>query len=101
VLEIARELTDRLEDEGIAYCHWKRDAPLSEPLAGTVDLDVLVDAQADGNVRTLLDELDFKLYKSHRSRTVLLSKTTSAVIRTPESYCTFISITDWSLGDRS
>jgi energy-coupling factor transporter ATP-binding protein EcfA2 len=42
VVPVVRDLLDRLDAAGIAYCHWKSNEHLDAAVAGLTDLDVLV-----------------------------------------------------------
>lgn len=54
------ELFDRLNQEGIRYCHWKSNMRLEQALAGQTDLDVLVDRQHSQLFRQILAEHNLK-----------------------------------------
>lgn len=43
IVPVVRDLLDRLDVAGIAYCHWKSNQHLDAALAGLTDLDVLVE----------------------------------------------------------
>lgn len=64
MLEICKILSDKLNEEGVRYCHWKSNTHLSESLEGKTDLDVLVDPAEEETVRKLLSELHFKLLQT-------------------------------------
>lgn len=55
-LEIVRRLFQRLNENGIRYCHWKSNEHLDAALAGETDLDILVDrCDAQALARVLCD----------------------------------------------
>jgi thymidylate kinase len=60
VLGVVRELFDRLDLEGIPYCHWKSNEHLGAAVAGTTDLDVLVASEASAALARTLDDTGFK-----------------------------------------
>ena len=55
-------LLERLEAEGIRYCHWKSNEHVGPALMGRGDLDVLVDRRAALATARLLAELGFKRF---------------------------------------
>jgi thymidylate kinase len=60
VLELVRTLCDRLETEGVAYCHWKSNEALDRSASGENDLDLLIAAAAASRFETVLADLGFK-----------------------------------------
>lgn len=60
VLNIVRDLCERLKSEGLEYCHWKSNAALDRSASGDNDLDLLV-SRADVQLFTdILCRLGFK-----------------------------------------
>ena len=53
-------LVERLNSEGISYCHWKSNWALEQSLAGAADIDLLVDRGAADSFRTVLQDLGFR-----------------------------------------
>jgi hypothetical protein len=62
VLGILRALFDRLQAEGIRYCHWKSNEHLDASLAGRADLDVLVERRVIVSLTRILGETNFKRF---------------------------------------
>lgn len=61
-LAVLRTLFERLDAEGIRYCHWKSNEHLGASLEGTTDVDVLVDRRAIVPLTRLLGETNFKRF---------------------------------------
>ncbi|MFH0946842.1 MAG: hypothetical protein V2A76_16740 [Planctomycetota bacterium] len=61
-LALSRRLLDRLDEAGIAFCHWKSNEHLAAGLAGETDLDLLVDHEQRGNSEKILTDLGFKRF---------------------------------------
>jgi thymidylate kinase len=59
-LDIVRELFDRLNLQGIPYCHWKSNEHLAAAVSGLTDLDVLVASEAYHVLTCTLRETGFK-----------------------------------------
>jgi len=53
-------LFERLDADGIRYCHWKSNWILEETLAGATDLDLLVERSNASSFRKLLQDLGFR-----------------------------------------
>ncbi|MFB3737375.1 MAG: hypothetical protein ACE14W_00240 [Candidatus Velamenicoccus archaeovorus] len=53
-------LLRRLDDDGIAYCHWKSNWALAETLQGGTDLDLLIERGGAHRFRGILAELGFE-----------------------------------------
>jgi thymidylate kinase len=64
VREPIRHLLTALDRMGVRYCHWKSNIRLGESLAGTGDLDLLVDRRDAARFQAALLENDFKLTQS-------------------------------------
>src|SRR5216110_3383854 len=60
MLELIGHLFDRLDAEGVEYCHWKSNAFLEEALEGAGDLDLLVRREHGDRFETLANALHFK-----------------------------------------
>jgi thymidylate kinase len=61
-LGVIARLFERLEAEGISYCHWKSNEHLGPSLLALTDLDVLVDRAAAVPLAALLAGLGFKRF---------------------------------------
>ena len=61
-LEVLESFLDRLDAEGIRYCHWKSNEHVGPALRGRGDLDLLIDRHAAVAVARLLAELGFKRF---------------------------------------
>lgn len=59
-LSVVKGLMDRLNLEGIRYCHWKSNAHFQDALKGIDDLDILIDRLQYGQVMNILQELHYK-----------------------------------------
>jgi thymidylate kinase len=59
-LELVRTLCEKLDGEGIAYCHWKSNAFLHRSAAGDNDLDLLVGRADMHRFTEILCRLGFK-----------------------------------------
>jgi hypothetical protein len=59
-LRICERLFERLNQEGLRYCHWKSNQHLLEALAGETDLDLLVASEERTRFGSILGDLDFK-----------------------------------------
>jgi len=59
-LRTVTDLLDRLHAEGIRYCHWKSNEHLRPTLAGTTDIDILVDRAATQPLGRVLAATPFK-----------------------------------------
>src|SRR5215210_982756 len=62
--KIVRNLLQSFEEKGVRYCHWKSNVRLKETLAGTQDIDILVDRGHAGLFHATLLENGFKLAQS-------------------------------------
>ena len=60
MLNTVRDLLDRLNGDGIRYCHWKSNWALERTLRGETDLDLLIDRYDAQRFRTLLVGLGFE-----------------------------------------
>ena len=60
MLNTVRDLLDRLNRDGIRYCHWKSNWALERTLRGETDLDLLIDRYDAQRFRTLLVGLGFE-----------------------------------------
>ena len=61
-LRVLDLLFQRLDAEGIRYCHWKSNEHVGPGLVGRGDLDVLVDRRSALETALLLAELGFKRF---------------------------------------
>jgi thymidylate kinase len=61
---ITQKLFDTLEQQGINYCHWKSNIRLEKTLAGSEDIDILVDRRDAGRLDAVLLAGGFKLAQS-------------------------------------
>lgn len=61
-LRTVTDLFQRLHAEGIRYCHWKSNQHLRATLAGTTDIDVLVDRPATQSLARVLAGTPFKRF---------------------------------------
>ena len=59
-LGIVRRLLDRLNADGIVYCHWKSNQHFRDALSGKDDLDILIDRARYDRVMGILHSLSFK-----------------------------------------
>lgn len=59
-LKIIRELCNRLNMDGISYCHWKSNNALDRSASGENDLDLLVSRADIRSFIEILSQLDFK-----------------------------------------
>ncbi|MEO7136752.1 MAG: hypothetical protein ABI037_03460 [Gemmatimonadales bacterium] len=59
-LGVVAELTRRLHEAGVSYCHWKSNEHLHAAVQGETDLDLLVDRQAALHVGRVLAEAGCK-----------------------------------------
>jgi thymidylate kinase len=65
-LGLVIELTDRLRDGGVTYCHWKSNAAIDRSMSGVNDLDLLV-ARADSlRFERILLDCGFRQARSPR-----------------------------------
>jgi thymidylate kinase len=62
--KIVYNLLNSLEDKGVSHCHWKSNVRLEETLAGTQDIDILVDRAHAGLFHATLLDNGFKLAQS-------------------------------------
>ncbi len=60
-LDICTRLFDDFHEQKISYCHWKSNEHLLEGLAGTTDLDIIVDQRE--NVEKILQQNGFKRFE--------------------------------------
>lgn len=60
MLKLVRELFERLNAEGVRYCHWKSNAYLEESLEGKGDLDLLVNRSCANRFESIILRLGFK-----------------------------------------
>lgn len=61
-LELATRLFEQMNSAAMRYCHWKSNEALSAALAGTGDLDLLVDPADVPQFERILAELGFELF---------------------------------------
>jgi thymidylate kinase len=67
-LRVLRQLLDRLDAEGIRYCHWKSNEHADASLAGDTDMDVLVDRRASVPLTRILAESGIKRFVAKAGR---------------------------------
>ncbi len=63
-LQIVDRLTQRLEQENIAYCHWKSNEHVDAAVEGKTDLDILVDKAKQEQLERVLPEIGFKYFEA-------------------------------------
>jgi thymidylate kinase len=56
-VSLVMEVLRRLDDRGVAYCHWKSNDHLAAALSGDTDLDILVDPAGIDDVYAVFAEL--------------------------------------------
>jgi len=61
-LVVVRRLLARLDEAGLAYCHWKSNEHLHAGLYGLTDLDVLVERRGASVLQCILAECGFKRF---------------------------------------
>ena len=59
-LAVVTELSRRLHEAGVSYCHWKSNEHLQAAVQGDTDLDLLVDRQSALRVARVLAEAGYK-----------------------------------------
>lgn len=59
-LQVVVALFQKLNEQGISYCHWKSTYRLPQALSGQTDLDILVDRSYGRRFREILYQCDFK-----------------------------------------
>lgn len=59
------KLFDALEMRRVRYCHWKSNIRLEQTLAGTQDIDLLVDRRDAQVFHAILVKIGFKFAESH------------------------------------
>lgn len=64
ILRICEEFFDRLNRDGIRYCHWKSNIRLRKSLSGKTDLDILVHREDQNRFEKALESFQFKLILS-------------------------------------
>jgi thymidylate kinase len=65
IKEPIRKLFATLEMSRVRYCHWKSNIRLEQTLAGTQDIDLLVDRRDAQVFHAILLEIGFKFAESH------------------------------------
>jgi thymidylate kinase len=68
-IRLTLRLFDVLNDRHVGYCHWKSTTGLATALAGQTDLDLLVLEEDAGRFVAAAEELGFRPFRSHASRT--------------------------------
>lgn len=68
-LFVVRQLLDRLNEDGINYCHWKSNQHFCDALTGVDDLDILIDRSQYGQIMNILQELHYKHFYIPSART--------------------------------
>jgi hypothetical protein len=68
-LGIVRDLVTKLEEGGVAYCHWKSNESLREAVSGRTDLDILFDPEKRMQATAALGAAGFVEYETvgHKS----------------------------------
>ena len=56
-MSLVMEVLRRLDDRGVAYCHWKSNDHLAAALSADTDLDILVDPAGIDDVYAVFAEL--------------------------------------------
>jgi len=59
-LQLVRALCNALEEQAVAYCHFKSNNEIARSAAGLNDLDLLVAASDAGRFEELVSRLGFK-----------------------------------------
>src|SRR6185503_7754349 len=59
-LRVLRDLLDRLDGEGVRYCHWKSNEHLFEGMVGLTDLDVLFERTGTPRLDRIFGEAGYK-----------------------------------------
>ncbi len=59
-LRVLRNLLDRLDGEGVRYCHWKSNEHLFEGMVGMTDLDVLFERRGTPRLDRIFGEAGYK-----------------------------------------
>jgi len=67
-LRLVRDLCERLEDEGVEYCHWKSNDVLERSASGENDLDLLVRRAHQSAFCEVVHRLGFKQVRIPRYR---------------------------------
>lgn len=63
-LQVVNQLTQRLEQENIRYCHWKSNEHVDAAVEGKTDLDILVDKAKQEKLEGVLPEIGFKYFEA-------------------------------------
>jgi thymidylate kinase len=63
-LLVIQNLTNRLHQEDIRYCHWKSNEHVDAAVEGKTDLDVLVDRNEKVKLEQILGEVGFKYFEA-------------------------------------
>jgi hypothetical protein len=67
-LQVLAALFQKMNEQGIRYCHWKSTHGLPKALTGQTDLDLLVDRSHSRRFKEILYQSDFKPFVSHPRR---------------------------------
>ncbi|GAA0469162.1 hypothetical protein [Alkalibacillus silvisoli] len=67
-LKVVRKLIDRLNEEGIIYCHWKSNQHVADAFTSVDDIDVLIDQDDILKLNIILNELDYKRFRLPEKR---------------------------------
>ena len=60
MLRKIRELIEKLNNNGLKYCHWKSNLSLTQALSGKTDIDLLIDRMGADSFRTIMSQLCFR-----------------------------------------
>ena len=60
MLKLVRELFERMNTEGVCYCHWKSNVYLQEALDALADLDLLIHPGSVDRFESIVSALRFK-----------------------------------------
>ena len=67
-LQVVVALFQKLNEQGISYCHWKSTYRLPQALSGHTDVDILVGRSHGKHFREIVYQSDFKLVLSDPQR---------------------------------
>ncbi len=59
MLNKLQQLIEKLNTNGIKYCHWKSNSSLSQVLAGQTDVDLLIHRKDGDSFRLIMSQLNF------------------------------------------
>jgi thymidylate kinase len=67
-LQIVRKLINRLNEEGIVYCHWKSNQHVADAFTGIDDIDMLIDHEDILKLNVILNDLGYKRFRLPEKR---------------------------------